>query len=573
MEHRRYHNVLKTAILAVLILCGIRMPDQAMAREDTALIGVYGRSVPEEAKKLFDLINADREKVGEKKLIWDENYACDALYRAKQISIYNSHTAPQDSISGSMRNQGSTYLKCGAHFENLGASRDGACDIYEAWCQDLHKPVMEDHDAVYGACACFLPVGERGNSNQFNMYFVFLQGSTATGKNAGELSQVSLYNYKSRIKSYFLCGIYNQKGNGIDLTYGEQNAEYEMMMTIRDETDGFVNKVPVDTRNFTITSDTPDVIRVDGKKITPLSAGDATLRAVLKSKPDVSGTVTFSIERCPIEYSWVTQKEEQVTYTGSFVQNEYQVKDPLGRTLKEGTDYTLSYAGNTSPGYARAIISGIGNYRGTVEMVFSIIEPPCSPSDDQDTGSGSEGRSDTAEGGTSADQNRDDTGTGPGTDLGAGENDPSTHSGSENSRQDASSSNGEGNAFFRDPSGSYPQYSQRDDTAKVSDTKKNSSGLVMNYAPGSFKARKKGKRKILVTLKKEKKKLESAIGYEIQIAYDREFRDIAKIAVIKKTKTRMTFRGKRKKIYYIRVRYYNNEGYSKWSRVRKVRTR
>ena len=59
------------------------------------------------------------------------------------------------------------------------------------------------------------------------------------------------------------------------------------------------------------------------------------------------------------------------TYTGSAIEPE--VVAIYGKTkLALGTDYTVSYSDNTNAGTAKVIITGIGNYSGTVEKIFTI---------------------------------------------------------------------------------------------------------------------------------------------------------------------------------------------------------
>ena len=59
------------------------------------------------------------------------------------------------------------------------------------------------------------------------------------------------------------------------------------------------------------------------------------------------------------------------TYTGSAQKPAPVVK--LGSvTLKAGTDYTVSYAGNTNAGTATVTITGKGNYTGTAKTTFTI---------------------------------------------------------------------------------------------------------------------------------------------------------------------------------------------------------
>ncbi len=46
-----------------------------------------------------------------------------------------------------------------------------------------------------------------------------------------------------------------------------------------------------------------------------------------------------------------------------------------GKKLKKGQDYTLSYENNTNVGTAYAVVRGIGNYTGTVRLLFRINPP------------------------------------------------------------------------------------------------------------------------------------------------------------------------------------------------------
>ena len=48
-----------------------------------------------------------------------------------------------------------------------------------------------------------------------------------------------------------------------------------------------------------------------------------------------------------------------------------------GKTLKKGTDYTVTYRDNTEIGTARVILSGKGKVRGAVYAEFEIFEPYC----------------------------------------------------------------------------------------------------------------------------------------------------------------------------------------------------
>lgn len=63
------------------------------------------------------------------------------------------------------------------------------------------------------------------------------------------------------------------------------------------------------------------------------------------------------------------------TYTGAALTPSVIVTYD-GTTLKEGTDYTVSYANNVSVGTATVTITGIGIYTGSIAATFPIVEPP-----------------------------------------------------------------------------------------------------------------------------------------------------------------------------------------------------
>ncbi len=68
--------------------------------------------------------------------------------------------------------------------------------------------------------------------------------------------------------------------------------------------------------------------------------------------------------------SGITTKE----YTGEKVTQKPVIKDGT-KTLKQGTDYTLSYKNNLEIGMATVSIKGKGSYTGSVSKSFQIIPP------------------------------------------------------------------------------------------------------------------------------------------------------------------------------------------------------
>ncbi|MCR5061069.1 MAG: CAP domain-containing protein [Saccharofermentans sp.] len=62
------------------------------------------------------------------------------------------------------------------------------------------------------------------------------------------------------------------------------------------------------------------------------------------------------------------------TYTGSAITPSVTITNGT-RTLTEGTDYTVKYSSNTAVGTAIVTITGTGNYRGTRQESFKIVDP------------------------------------------------------------------------------------------------------------------------------------------------------------------------------------------------------
>ena len=76
------------------------------------------------------------------------------------------------------------------------------------------------------------------------------------------------------------------------------------------------------------------------------------------------------------------------------------------------------------------------------------------------------------------------------------------------------------------------------------------------------------------TSKKTKAVWKKIKKIQVQCATDKGFRNIVKRVTISKSKTSVTIKGlKKKTVYYVRVRYYDGTGYSKWSKVKKVKTK
>ena len=99
-----------------------------------------------------------------------------------------------------------------------------------------------------------------------------------------------------------------------------------------------------------------------------------TYTATLKGLGDYVGTTkaSFTIFPASVQAATVSGLGAK-SYTGKAIKPNPVVK-VSGRTLKAGTDYTLSYKNNTKVGTATVTINGTGNYCDGLKKTFQIVK-------------------------------------------------------------------------------------------------------------------------------------------------------------------------------------------------------
>ena len=97
-------------------------------------------------------------------------------------------------------------------------------------------------------------------------------------------------------------------------------------------------------------------------------------KATITGKGNYTGTFekTFTINAKTLVASNVSNIAAQ-TYTGSAIEPDIDVTDGK-TTLVKGVDFTVTCSDNINVGTATAIITGKGNYAGTIEKAFTIIQ-------------------------------------------------------------------------------------------------------------------------------------------------------------------------------------------------------
>ena len=101
----------------------------------------------------------------------------------------------------------------------------------------------------------------------------------------------------------------------------------------------------------------------------PTEAPTAKPTASPTAKPTSTPTAAPKVDISKCEF---TVKDQ--TYTGKALKPAVTVKYG-SKTLKQGTDYTVSYKNNVKPGTATVTVTGKGDYTGSAKATFRILVP------------------------------------------------------------------------------------------------------------------------------------------------------------------------------------------------------
>lgn len=116
-----------------------------------------------------------------------------------------------------------------------------------------------------------------------------------------------------------------------------------------------------------------------------VNVGKATV-TVSAASDKMTGSIsrTFDITPCPLEDCQITQISPQ-NYSGAPLYPNVKIYNGSVRLIK-GTDYTLSYSENVEIGTAKVNVTAIGNYSGSLDLTFSIVESGGEAPADQEVG-------------------------------------------------------------------------------------------------------------------------------------------------------------------------------------------
>lgn len=204
----------------------------------------------------------------------------------------------------------------------------------------------------------------------------FLKSTSMEGDN--DTHDALTYNFDGG-KTYYI---------GFVAMWGNPGNHYGVLQIVNNNAAAITGAaITVDPGSYVYTGAalTPDISVTDGNKTLKkdvdytvtysnnINAGTATITVTGIGNYKGTKTATFPIAAAPITDAAVTVAAGPHAYTGSPITPEVTVK--LGQTtLVQDTDYTVSYANNTSVGKAAVTVTGKGNYTGTKTAEFDITK-------------------------------------------------------------------------------------------------------------------------------------------------------------------------------------------------------
>lgn len=127
--------------------------------------------------------------------------------------------------------------------------------------------------------------------------------------------------------------------------------------------------VTVKSGNKTLTSGTDFTVSYSNN----INVGTAS--AVITGKGNYSGSITKEFIITPADFSKLTASLAAGTFSYDGTEKKPEVTVKSGsKQLTSGTDFTVSYTDNINVGTAKAVITGKGNYSGTITKSFKITQ-------------------------------------------------------------------------------------------------------------------------------------------------------------------------------------------------------
>lgn len=264
-------------------------------------------------------------------------------------------------------NGGSCYYAYGAFVEKKAVCQGMALELYA-----LMKKAGIDCRIVDGYSE---GVGHAWNKIKLGNSWYYIDAAYDCGRNPA--------NYRAYLKT----SLSQMPGNRYEDKSMENPANYKDYKVSSSELKSNICKATVDyipAYTYDGTAKKPSVTVKYGTK-TLVKGTDYTVsysnnvnagraKATITGKGSYEGTITkeFCINSINIKDAVVTLSRKEYYYDGTAKKPSVTVKVG-GKTLKNGTDYTLTYQNNVSVGNPSVMVNGKGNYVGITYGYFKIL--------------------------------------------------------------------------------------------------------------------------------------------------------------------------------------------------------
>ena len=348
--------IMALSILVGMMSLGTISADAAESAIDVTIVSVSKRY--EDAKSLLDMINAYRKGKGLTDLVMDQDYLDKAMLRGAELSIYASKYCPNGK-------NGTKYI--------TGATSGGQIIGYDIRSLSAFLTTVKNDEEgnVILLTPSYKSVGVGVVSvNGYKYACILASAKTPTEVNASVLEQTSVVeNQTVSVLPSLLSDVAMPYSNGQGVYCGSSLQAYLKVTNTAYPT----ASVLVAPDNATVTLSN-SCFKYTYDRVYAVSPGSCVMTFYFNNAIDVRASCSIkAIARSFSSCTFSTIPDQY--YTGSPITPSVTITASSGTVLKQGVDYTLSYANNINVGTATVTITGKGSYAGeSKKMTFNIVE-------------------------------------------------------------------------------------------------------------------------------------------------------------------------------------------------------
>lgn len=319
--------------------------------------GVYDYT---RAYEILELVNEERAAYGLDPLVLDKELQEAAMRRALETSVDFSHTRPDGR---------SCYTACPSKMdgENIAAGNSTAQATMEQWMNSAgHRAniLREDFKSIGIGCFSY----SEGESAYWSQCFGYgkAEGSPRVSGTQAVTESVSILKENVKMYAYAVKNVHNINYMTIGETgyfiYGILNPGWT------------ARYAPGYAGDYTFSTTDPDVISIDSSG-NFVAVGEGTATVTVSLNADSSQKYSAAIE--VRKFDPTNSRDFKITYIGKYEYTTHPITPKPtvtygDKTFVEGVDYTLSYKNNINPGTATMTVTLIGEYTGSVDLIFYI---------------------------------------------------------------------------------------------------------------------------------------------------------------------------------------------------------